>query len=121
MRLPRPSTHRLSAALALLGVLAGVAFLVVPVEAAFAGDPLLRLPQAFGSAPSQATSGVDCGSPLTNLGHRGDGLSLYSVARDHACRDASSRRVATAVAVAGVVGLLGALGLTRAPDRRVTV
>ncbi len=118
MRLPRPSRRRLSAAVALVGVLAGVAILVLPVDAAFAGDPLLRLPEAFGSAPAQATTGVDCGSPLGNLARRDDGLSLYSVARDHACRDAASRRVATGVAVAGVVGLLGAVGLAGAGSRQ---
>jgi hypothetical protein len=118
MTLPRPSPRRLSAAIALLGVLAGVAFLVIPVEAAFAGDPLLRL-QAFGPPPSEATTGVDCGSPLTNLGRRGNGLSLYSVAKDHACREASSRRAATAVAAAGLIGVLGAVALTGASNRLV--
>jgi hypothetical protein len=103
--------------LALLGVLAGVAILVLPVEAAFAGDPLLRL-EAFGSAPAQATSGVDCGSPVANLARRYGGLSLYSVAKDQACHDASSRRVATAVAVVGILGLLGAIGATGAANRQ---
>lgn len=110
MSLPRPSPRRLSAALALLGILAGVAFLVVPVDAAFSGDPLLRL-QALGSGSTAGATDVDCGAPLANLGHRGDGLSLYTLARDRACRNASSRRTAAAVAVVGVVGVLGAIGL----------
>lgn len=111
MRLPRPSPRRLSAALVLLGILGGVAFLVVPVNAAFSGDPLLRL-QAFGSGPSPATSGVDCGAPLANVGRRSDGLSLYSLAKDRACRAAASRRAATAVAAGGLLALLGAIGVT---------
>jgi hypothetical protein len=122
MSLFRPSPRRLSAALVLLGVLAGVAFLVVPVDAGFSNDPLLRL-QAFGSGSSPATTGVDCGAPLANLRRRGDGLSLYSLAKDRACRSAASRRAATAVAAGGVLGLLGALGLTgaRAGTRQLAV
>jgi hypothetical protein len=116
MSLRRPSPRRLGVALALLGVLAGVAFLLVPVEAAFAKDPLLRL-QPFGGASARATSGVDCGSPVTNFRRRGDGLSLYALAEDRACRDASARRAAAGVATAGVIGLLGAICLTGARDR----
>jgi len=113
VKLPRPSPPRLCGALALLGVLAGLAFLVVPVEAAFAGDPLLRL-HAFGSGASPGADGVRCGSPLSNLGRHSDGLSLYTLAEDRACRKASSRRAATAVASVGVIGLLAAIGLAGA-------
>lgn len=102
--------RKVGVALAVVGVLAGLAFLVLPVETAFAGDPLLRL-HAFGTATSGAVTGVDCGAPLANLARHSDGLSLYSLARDHACRQASSRRAATAVAVAAVIGLLGAIAL----------
>lgn len=102
-----------AAALAVVGVLAGLAFLVLPVQTAFAGDPLLRI-HAFGTSASGAVTGVDCGTPLANLGRHGDGLNLYALARDHACRQASSRRAATAVAVVAILGLLGAIGLARA-------
>lgn len=100
--------RRLAAALALLGLLAGLAILILPVEAAFAGDPLLRL-HALGSPSSTATSAVRCGSALANLARRDDGLSLYALAQDRACRAAASRRVATAVAAVAVVGALGAV------------
>jgi len=106
----RITPRRLAAALAVLGVLAGLAFLVVPVDAAFAGDPLLRL-EVFGPGSSAAVTGVRCGSPLANLDRHGDGLSLYGLALDRACRDASSKRAATAAAAVGVIGLLGAIGL----------
>lgn len=119
-RLPRPSPRRLSAAVAVLGLLGGLAILVVPVEAAFADDPLLRL-QPFSPTLERAVTEVECGSPVTNLGRRSDGLSLYGLARDGACREAASRRAATAVAAAGVVGLLGLLGLAGTRDREVAV
>ena len=113
--------RRLGTGLVVLSVLAGVAIMVVPVKAAFADDPLLRL-QAIGSgapAPASATHDADCGSPLANLSRSSGGLSLSTLAEDHACRDAASRRVATAVAAAGVIGLLGAATLAGARPRAV--
>ena len=114
--MPRPSTRQLSAALAVLGVLAGVAVLVLPVRAAFADDPLLRL-QPFSPALDSVVTEVDCGSALGSLGRRSEGLSLYGLARDGACRDAAARRTATAVAAAAVIGLLGLLALAGARTR----
>jgi len=104
--------------MALLGVLAGLAFLIVPVDAAFAGDPLLRL-EVFAPGSSAAVTGVRCGSPLANLDRHGQGLSLYSLALDRACREASSRRAATAAAAVAVVGILGAIGLAGPRIREV--
>jgi len=100
-----------------LGVLAGLAFLVVPVEAAFADHPLFRL-QPFSPTLTNAITDVDCGVPVGNFRRSADGLSLYSLARDDACREASSRRVATAVAAGAVVGLLGLIGLTGTATRQ---
>ena len=117
-RLPRPSPRQLSAALAVLGMLAGMAILVLPVRAAFGDDPLLRL-QSFSPAVEQAATEVDCGAPVGNLGRRSDGLSLYGLARDGACREAASRRVATAVAAMAVVGLLGLVVLAGHRDREL--
>jgi hypothetical protein len=112
MRVLRPSPRRLGAAVVVLGVLAALAFLVVPVDASVGGDPLLRL-RAFGTGAAQAASlEFRCGVPLANLARRSDGLSLYSLATDRACRSAASRRAAAAVAVAGVISLLGAIVLT---------
>lgn len=104
-RAPRPSPPRLSAALAVLGLVAGFAFLLMPVEVAFDDDPLLRL-QPFSQGLDQVVTEVDCGGALENLGRRSDDLSLYGVARDEACRDAATRRTATAVAAVAVIGLL---------------
>lgn len=116
----RPSPRRLSACLAVLGLLAGVAVLLMPVEAAFGDDPLLQL-QAFSPSLASATTAVDCGSAMTNLGRRSDGLSLYALAKDDACRHAASRRAATAVAAASVIGLLGLIGLAGSRTRTVGV
>jgi hypothetical protein len=115
LRRAHPSPRRLSAALALLGLVAGLAFLFVPVDAAFANDPLLRF-QPF--SPGLATAGtrVDCGAPLANLARRAEGLSIYELARTDACRSAASRRAATAVAAAAVIGLLGLIGLAGSRD-----
>ena len=110
-RLPRPSTRRLSAALAILGVLAGLAFLVLPVEAAVDDDPLLRL-APFSPALAQGVAAVDCGAPVSNFGRRADGLSLHALAVDHVCRNAASRRAATAVAAASAIGVLGLIGMS---------
>src|SRR5204863_6711408 len=98
------------ATLALLGLLAGLAFLVVPVEAALDDEPLLRL-APFSAALNQGLLSVDCGSPVSNLGRSSHGLSLYDLALDHACRAAASRRAATAVAAAAAIGMLGLIGL----------
>jgi hypothetical protein len=96
-------------------VLAGLAFLFVPVEAAFADHPLMRL-HPFSPALERAATEVDCGAPVTNLGRRSDGLSLYGLARADACREAAGRRAATGVAagaMTGVLGLLGRVGASR--------
>ena len=118
LRPPRPSARQLSATLPVLGMLAGLAILVVPVDAAFADHPLLRL-QPFSPSLAAAVTEVDCGVPLTNLGRRSDGVSLYGLARDDACREAAVRRVATAVAVVAVIGLFGLIGLAGARSREV--
>jgi hypothetical protein len=119
VRLPRPSGRRLSAALALLGVLAGLALLLLPVDADLADEPLLRL-SPFSPALAQGLTAVDCGSPVGNFGSGSDGLSLYDLARDHACRAAASRRAAAAVAAPAAIGLLGLITLV-APRNRSSV
>ena len=116
--LPRPSPRRLGAAFPVLGVLAAVAVLVLPVRAAFGDDPLLRL-QPFSPGMDRVATEVDCGAALGNLGRRSDGLSLYGLARDDACREEASRRVATAVAAVAVTGALGLLVLTRSRAREM--
>jgi hypothetical protein len=110
--------RRLGVAAVVLGLLAAVSFLVLPVKASVGGDPLLRL-RAFGAGPAQLADEVRCGSPLASLSRRSDGLSLYVLAADRACRHASSRRAAAAVASAAVIGLLGVIGLTGVGNRRV--
>ena len=118
-RVPRPSPLQLSVALTVLAVLAGLAVLVVPVRAAFADDPLLRL-QPFSPGLDRVATETDCGTPVGNLGRRTDGISLYGLARDGACRDAAARRVATAVAVTAVIGLLGLVTLAGNRTRELT-
>lgn len=115
--MPRPSPRRLSAALAVLGLVAGLAFLVVPVQAALDDDPLLRL-VPFSPALGQAVARVDCGAPVSNFGRRSADLSLASLARDGVCRDAATKRAATAVAATAVIGLLGLIGLAGSRDRQ---
>ncbi|HYX44940.1 MAG TPA: hypothetical protein VE760_07850 [Acidimicrobiales bacterium] len=116
--MPRPSARQLSAAVAVLGVLAGLAVLVVPVRAAFADDPLLRF-QPFSPALDRVATDVDCGSPVGNFGRRSDGLSIYDLARDGACREAASRRAAMAVAATAVIGLLGLIALVGTRTREM--
>lgn len=116
-RPPRPSPRRLSVALALLGVLVGLAFLVLPMEAALDDDPLLGL-VPFSPALGQAVAQVDCGAPLSNFGRRSSDPSLASLARDGVCRDAATRRATTAVAATAVIGLLGLIALAGARDRQ---
>lgn len=112
----RPSPSRLSAALAVLGVLACVACLVVPVEAAFGDDPLFRL-EPFSPALAQAVTTVDCGAPVSNLGRRSEGVSLYGLALDGACREAAVKRAATGVAAGAMIGVLGLIGFAGARSR----
>ncbi len=119
-RLPRPSPRRLSVALAVLGMMAGLAFLLLPMEATFDEDPLLRL-VPFSPALGQAVTRVDCGSAVSNFGRSSDDLSIASLARDGVCRDAATKRAATAVAAMAVIGLLGLITLAGARDRHPAV
>lgn len=116
-RLRRPSPSKLSAALILLGLVAGLAFVLVPVDVSLGDDPLFRL-QPFSPGLVSAATVVDCGRPVGNIGRTSDGLSLYDLARDGACRAAASRRVAAGVATASLIGVLGLVTLAgRRPDQ----
>ena len=119
-RPPRPSPRRLSAALAVLGMMAGLAFLLLPMEATLDDDPLLRL-VPFSPALGQTITRVDCGAPVSNFGRSSDDLSIASLARDGVCRDAAAKRVATAIAAMAVIGLLGLITVAGARDREVAV
>ncbi len=114
-RLPRPSARRLAGTVALLGVLATVVLLVIPVDAAFASDPLLRYGQF--ATPEPAATDVRCGAPVSNLLRRSEGPSFYSLARDDACRTAASRRAATAAAAGALVVVLGLIGVAAATPK----
>jgi len=103
--------------LAVLGLVAGLAFLVLPVEAAVDEDPLLRL-APFSPALADGASAVDCGAPVSNFGRRSDGLNLHNLAVDHVCRAAASRRAATAVAATSAIGVLGLIGLSGSRSRQ---
>jgi hypothetical protein len=111
----RVRARRLAALVAVLGVVISVAFLSLPVEAKVDDDPLLRL-RAFDAAPSAAMS-VECGTALGDAPAGSGGASLYDLARDHACRDASLRRVLTAGAAGAVVALSGLLAMAAASSR----
>ena len=104
--------------MSILGLVAALSFLVVPVEAAFADDPLLRL-EPFSPGRVSVAPDVDCGVPLSNFVRRSEGLSIYGLASAGACREAARRRAATAVAAAGVIGLLGLIRLAGSRDRRM--
>jgi hypothetical protein len=119
-RPPRPSPRQLSAALAILGLLAGLAFVLLPVDASLDDDPLLGL-VPFSPALGQAVARVDCGAPVTNFGRRSEDLSLASLARDGVCRDAAAKRAATAVAAVALVGVLGLITLAGARNRELAV
>jgi hypothetical protein len=99
-------------AVALLGILVALVLLFVPIEASFADDPLLRL-QGFGRQAGPAPTTADCGSPLSNLGTPSGGGTLYEVARDRACHEASKRRAAIAFAGGMVLVVLGVAGVVR--------
>ena len=114
-RLARPQPARVAVALVIVGLLAGLAVLVVPMEAALDDDPLLQF-AAFSSSLSQVATDVDCGAPVGNLGRRASTLGLYDLALSDACREAATRRAATAVAAVSVIGILAMIGL--AGDRR---
>jgi hypothetical protein len=119
-RPPRPSPHQLSAALAILGLLAGLAFVILPMEASIDDDPLLGL-VPFSPALGQAVAQVDCGAPVTNFGRRSADLSLASLARDGVCRNAAEKRAATAVAATALIGVLGLITLAGARRREMVV
>lgn len=122
MRLPRgpkPTPRRLLAAVGVLGLLAALAFLVMPLEVSFGDDPLLGL-QPFSPALGQAVTEVDCGSAVSNLGRRSSELSLAGVARADACRAGATLRAASAVATAAVIGVLGLVTLAGARRREAT-
>jgi hypothetical protein len=103
-----------------VALLAGLAFLVLPVDAALDDDPLIGL-VPFSPALGQAIARVDCGAPVSNFARHSDDLSLASLARDGVCRDAAAKRAATAVAATAVIGLLGLISLAAARDRQAAV
>jgi len=106
--------RRLAATVAVLGVLIAAAFLILPVDASVDDDPLMRL-RTFDAAPTSALS-VECGTALDEAPPSG-GASLYDLARDNACRDASTRRLLTAGAAGAVVALSGLLAMAAASNR----
>ncbi len=111
----RVRARRLAAVVSLLGVVIAFAFLTLPIDATVDGDPLMRL-RAFDAAPV-ATLAVECGTALGEAGNATGGASLYDLARDHACRDASLRRLLTAGAAGAVVALSGLLAMAAASNR----
>ncbi len=110
----RVRARRLAAVVAVLGVVISFAFLSLPVDARVDDDPLLRL-RTFDAAPAAVVS-VQCGTALSEATGAG-GASLYDLARDDACRNASIRRVLTAGAAGGVVALSGLLAMAAASSR----
>jgi len=98
-------------------MMAGLAILVLPVEAALDDDPLFRL-APFSPALTQGAASVDCGVPVSNFGRRSEGLSLYDLALDHACRAAASRRAATAAAAVSMIAVLGLITAAGPGNRR---
>ena len=102
--------RQLRAAAVVLGVLSAVAVVLLPVNATFGEDPILRL-RSFNTAAGGPATKVACGSALNGLRPGSDAVTLYGIARDRACRDASERRVLTALAAGALVLLLGGLGL----------
>jgi len=120
-RLPhRPSLRGVSAATAVVGLVAALAILVVPIRAAISDDPLLRL-QPFSPSLESPVTDVDCGRPVSNFGRHGEGLSLYELVSADACRHAASRRAAIAVAAGSLIGLLGLFGLAGSRKRSLAV
>jgi hypothetical protein len=111
----RVRAKRLAAMVAVLGVVIAVAFLTLPVDAKVDGDPLLRL-RSFDSAPA-ASASVECGTAFGEAPAGSGGASLYDLARDNACRNASLRRVLTAGAAGAVVALSGLLAMAAASSR----
>lgn len=116
-RPPRPSPRRLSVAMAVVGILAGLAFLLLPMEATLDDDPLLRL-VPFSPALGQAVTRVDCGAPVSNFGRSSSDLSIASLARDGVCRDAATKRAATGVAAMAVISVLGLISLAGGRNRQ---
>ena len=102
--------RQLRAAAVVLGVLSAVAVVLVPVNVTFAEDPILRL-RSFDTASGGPATKVACGSALSGLRPGSDAVTLYGIARDRACRDASEKRALTALAAGAIVVLLGCLGL----------
>ena len=119
-RFPRPSPRRLSAAVTVLGLLAALAFVLVPVEVRLDNDPLLRL-EPFSPALASAVTEVDCGVPVRNIGRRSEGLDLSDLASADACREAAGQRAATAVGAVAVIGLLGLVTRAGSSERKVAV
>lgn len=102
--------------MALLGVVAAVALMFVQIDTDFSDDPLLRL-QGFGRQAGPAPTTARCGSPLSNLQTPSGGGTLYEVARDRACHEASKRRAAIAFAAGTLLVVLGVAGVVRADQR----
>lgn len=99
----------LGATLILLGLASAGVLLARPVEAAFPDDFLLRY-SGLGASPVEVPK-ADCGSALDAVSRDADASSLATLARDAACREEASRRVAVALASGGVIVVAGMMGL----------
>lgn len=122
---PKPKRHRLRALavfvrsiaglrtmcliLMLLGVASTAVLLARPVRASFADDFLLRY-GGLGASQVQIPQ-ADCGSALDTLGRDADASSLGALARDAACRNEASRRLAVALAGGALIVVAATMGL----------
>lgn len=104
-----------SLALLVLGVASAAVLLASPVDAAFPDDFLLRY-SGLGAAPLDVPE-VDCGSAFDAVGRDADASSLGTLARDAACREVASRRVAIALASGALIFVTGMSGLVLSSPR----
>ncbi|MDP8936270.1 MAG: hypothetical protein M3O23_00685 [Actinomycetota bacterium] len=119
-RLRPPGRRPLSAAAVVLGVVSAVAVVFLPVDVRFGDDPILRL-RTFDTTAGGPATEVECGTALDGLRGASDAVTVYGIARDRACRDASAKRVLTAVAAGFIVVLLGCQGLAASGRAREAV
>ncbi len=114
-RLHLPGATRLAAIAVLTGLAGAAAMLLLPVDAAVGGDPLLRF-RSFDAAPA-AAGNVDCGPVLGDTSDDQAKVDLFGLAREEACRQAADRRMLSAGAAGAIVVLTGLLAFAAVATR----
>ncbi|MGH3850213.1 MAG: hypothetical protein ACRDRT_10990 [Pseudonocardiaceae bacterium] len=113
-----PSRAALLVVIIAIGLTASMASLTQVIEVTFGDDPIMRL-VTLDQSPPVEPGPARCAMLVENADSTLAPLSLTGLVRDRACRQATTRRRATAMAAAVLVLVLGMVTVATAAKPRV--